>query len=197
VTVHLRIDSRLSEAYFARLKRKAPIAIARALNRANASGKTVLTRIIAQDMGIRQKDVRDKILLIPARPAREALVASMRASIKPIPTIAFGARGPDPSRGRGRGVTWRNQGQRKREPRAFITTVRAGATGQHKGVFIRKDRFSKRHGGQHKGQLPITQLMGPSIWYVFTRRAPEALPRIEERLAREVEHQLAFAMSEA
>ncbi len=161
------------------LKTRALPAIARALNRSIASGKTEMVRAIADDMRLKQSDLRDKLLITPATPQR--LVATLAASKKRIPLMLFGARGPVPSRGKGRGVTARTA--TGRYPTAFIATMPTG----HVGVFQRKN----------KGRLPIKELFGASIGHVFEKYRPQGLARAEEQLVKNISHELRFALSQA
>src|SRR6185295_6722251 len=119
--------ARMLNAYPDRVTR----ATVRALNRGIASARTLMVREIARDTGLKSADVRN------ALPMREAtannLTATLAASLKRIPLIKFNARGPEPSRGKGRGVTYRLTGSRGRHPNAFIATMGSG----HRGVFAR------------------------------------------------------------
>lgn len=190
ITLNFRTDA--TERAIRQLKAKAPAAIARALNRSIASGKTVMVRAIAQDMGLKQADIRDKVLITPATPQR--LVAQLAASRKKIPLIDFGAKGPMPSRGQGKGVTARNPGGAGRYPHAFIATV---GTGRHTGVFERR-AGANRHSKQPRfGQLPIRELFGPSLGHVFDKYRPMGLARAEEQLVKNVAHELRFALTQA
>jgi hypothetical protein len=168
------IEAELKE-YPQRVRR----ALVRALNRAIASGRTVMVREIARDTGLTSKVVRD------ALPVQEASVnrpeARLAASLKRIPLINFGARGPEPSRGRGRGVTYRLRGGRNRVERAFIARMQS----QHRGVFVRVG----------KARLPIRELFGPSLGHVFAKFRPAALARIREAFDKNFAHELGFQKS--
>lgn len=191
VNLRMTLNTRETETAVQRLKAKAPIAIARALNRSAASGKTIMVRVLADDLGVKQKDIRDKVIVVRATP--EQHVASLRASAKRIPVYDMGARGPFPSRARGRGVTWRNQGQRKRDRSAFIARV---GTGGHMGVFKRL-KPTRSRAGLRRGSpgLPIDELFGPSIAHAFTNRVGEAQARMREVLTKNLQHELQFALS--
>jgi hypothetical protein len=183
-----------------RLTAKAPAAIARAVNRSAASGKTVMVRIVAKDMGLKQAYIRERIAIVPAQPGVRP-VALITARKKPIPLIAFGARGPVPSRGQGRGVTARNPGGAGRYPHAFIAKVRypaKGGEGLHVGVFERKQGAKRRGPKPHRSQLPIRQLYGPSVAHVAVKQAaPAALARALEQLEKNLRHELRFALSKS
>lgn len=159
-----------------RLRERSPRAISRALNRSIASGRTFMAREIAKDMGLKVSTVRDRIRLVEARPGQES--ARLEASLKRIPLIDFGARGPEPSRGRGKGVTARTRA--KRYPNAFIATMHSG----HRGVFRRV--VTKR--------LPIVELFERSIGYVFNKFKPAGMRRAVEQLQKNLQHEFRFAL---
>ena len=155
---------------------RAPAIMSRALNRAGTAGRTAMTRTIVKDTGLQSKYVSREIVLEKAnrtRPVVRITVAGRR-----IPLIAFRARGPEPSRGRGRGVSYHLPGGRGRVPDAFITTVGAG----HRGVF--KRRREKR--------LPIVELKGPSIPHVFEKQMPVFQAAAQESLVKNVASEIAW-----
>lgn len=159
---------------------KADRALVRALNRSLGSARTVLVRGIAQETKLRQSDVRAALkerLATFSRPE-----ASIGASLKRIPLIKFNARGPEPSRGRGRGVSYRLGSGRNRHPRAFIATMGSG----HRGVFVRSG----------KTRLPIRELFGPSLGAVFKTFEADARARASETFAKNFAHELQFASTE-
>lgn len=156
-------------------------ALVRALNRSIKSGRTVMVREMASNAGVKQKDIRDAIAL------REATISTPEARIsttmKRIPLIKFGAKGPYPSRGKGRGVTYRLASGRGRIETAFIARMPGG----HEGVFKRKG----------KARLGITELYGPSFGQVFSKFRKMALDRAYEVFQKEFDHELKFATSGA
>jgi hypothetical protein len=161
------------------LKERALPAIARALNRSAASAKTAMVRVIAEDLGLKVGDVRDHVIVRDAKP--EQLRATFYASAKRIPLIDFRAKGPEPSRGKGRGVTAKLAGGQGRYPRAFISTMKSG----HRGVFQRTG----------KARLPVTELHGPSIRHTFVKHVQVGIARGEEQLVKNLRSELRFAMS--
>lgn len=175
MTVTLRFNATDSQRAIARLREKAPYAIARALNRAAGSARTQLARDVSRDMRIRVGDVRDKVNIVEA--TRDRPTATIYASAKRLPLIAFGARGPYPSRGKGKGVTAKLPGGRY--PRAFIAIMRSG----HRGVFERRS----------KGRLPIKELFGPSIAKVAETYVPAAADRGREQLLKNLQSEFRFA----
>lgn len=181
MNVTVNLDTRSTERAFQQLKDRAPIAIARALNRAGASAKTVMVREVAKDLGTKAGDIRDRIGIMEALAHR--LQVTLTASSKRIPLIDFRARGPEPSRGKGRGVSARLPGGVGRYPHAFIATLKSG----HRGVFQRTS----------KSRLPITQLHGPSVARSFTKHVQVGITRGVEQLIKNVRSELRFALSRA
>lgn len=174
-----------------RLKQRFPAAIARAINRSADSAKTAMVRVIATDMGMKVSDVRRYVSVSEATSGHQ--VATIRASAKPIPLIQFGAKGREPSRGKGRGVTARLKGGAGRYPKAFIATMASG----HRGVFQRVPG-ARRHGGPpHRSQLPIYELKGPSVWHVFNNNLAIGLARAQEQLIKNLRSELKYALSKA
>lgn len=174
--VTLTLDTTAASAAIRRLREVAPLAITRALNRSAASGKTVMVRAMAQDVGMKVGDVRETVTVREARPDR--LEAAIVASGKRIPLVKFSAKGPEPSRGRGRGVSYRIGKVRRTNPHAFIATMKSG----HRGVFMRTGR----------ARLPITELHGPSLPLVFKKQIPMALSRIREQLTKNLQHEFRY-----
>jgi hypothetical protein len=176
-----------SPAMVAKLRQKAPLAQMRALNRAIASSNTAMVRVIAGDLGVKQGVVRDRIKVEQATTAR--LRARLYANAKRIPLIDFGAKGPEPSRGRGTGVTVKSGSGRRTIPGAFITTVGAG----HRGVFTRAAKGSTDPRGRKR--LPIRELFGPSIWQVFRKFESVGLDRGREQLIKNLQSEFRFALA--
>lgn len=170
-----------AEKNIARALQRAPNGVRRALNRAAVSARTYLVKEIAKDTGLKSGDIRKEIKI------REATTANLTADVSiqgtRIPLIKFNARGPEPSRGRGRGVSYRLQGRSNRLPHAFITSV---GSGRHRGVFMRVT--TKR--------LPIKERYGPSLPHVFGKLIPAAAQIGEAALVKNVQHELAFALGQ-
>lgn len=153
-------------------------ATVRALNRAINSARTVAVRGIAGDTGLAARDVRDALRMREATWSHPDAV--LAASLKRIPLIKFHARGPEPSRGRGPGVTYRLRGSRGRHPHAFLATMPTG----HRGVFVRKPGARR---------LPIQQLYGPSLGAVFDKFRAAAKARAQEVFTTNFDHEMKFA----
>jgi hypothetical protein len=182
--------STTSPAMVAKLRQKAPVAQMRALNRAIASANTAMVRVIAGDVGVKQGVVRERIRVEQATPAR--LRARLYANAKRIPLIDFGAKGPEPSRGRGRGVTVKGSSGRRTIANAFIATMRSG----HRGVYQRVAGSSGRRGpAPNRSQLPIRELFGPSIWQVFTKFQSIGLDRGREQLIKNLQSEFRFVLA--
>lgn len=172
----LEVDSAQTEITLKAYPDRVGRALVRAINRAVASARTVLVREIARDTGLKASAVRK------ALPLREATLnraeGRLAASLKRIPLIDFGARGPEPSRGKGRGVSYRLAGGRNRLEHAFIAMMKTG----HRGVFMRKA----------KARLGIRELKGPSLGHVFAKYRPLALARAKEIFETNFKHELEY-----
>jgi hypothetical protein len=174
-----------------RLKARAPLAQMRALNRAIGSANVAMVRVIAPDLGVKQGVVKDRIRTELATPER--LRARLYANAKRIPLIELGAKGPEPSRGRGAGVTVKGAGGRKAIPGAFIATMRSG----HRGVFQRAGGSSSRRGpAPNRSALPIRELFGPSIWQVFRKFEYVGMARGREQLIKNLQSEFKFALAD-
>lgn len=173
---------------FRRLRERFPAAGARALNRAIVSARTVMVQEIAADTRLKSGAIKDQMRVKEATPSD--LSARLSVTGKQIPLIEFGARGPEPSRGRGRGVTARLGGGRNSYPNAFIATV---GSGRHRGVFIRKATLARMSAGAWSKNLPITELRGPSLPKVFRKVLPIGLERGQESLTKNLASEMAFA----
>ncbi len=152
------------------------VAGVRAINRTAASEKVAISRAVATDMRLKVGVVKDAISV------RKATVnvptAHVIAKGKRIPAIDFGARGPEPSRGKGKGVSAKLPGGRY--PHAFIARMRSG----HRGVFQRTG----------KARLPVVELKGPSIVHVFKKHLAIGEARRNEQLLKEIKHEIEFAL---
>lgn len=155
-------------------------AIPRAFNRAATSARAVMARAIAKDMGLKQAAIKEAIKIVEATPEKHE--ARLEASGKRIPLIDFGAKGPEPSRGRGKGVRARTP-QSRTYPRAFIATMRSG----HRGVFQRKG----------KTRLPIVELHGPSLPFVFDKYRNEGIAKFEESVMKNLQSEFRFLLRQA
>jgi hypothetical protein len=160
-------------------------AMVRALNRGINSARTVMVARISKDTGLKSKDVRDAL---PVKLATfDRPVARLATSLKRIPLIKFNARGPEPSRGRGRGVTYRLGGGRGRLEHAFIARMSTG----HRGVFYRRGQNEAR-----VPRLPIGEAHGPSLGRVFAKYRNEAIGIAYEFFDRNFARELKYYASQ-
>ena len=134
-----------------------PQATARALNRTAAEARTQVVRKLASQTGLKQKSIREKLIVVRAR--RSSLVAELQVSGRPLNLLRFGARQTK------RGVSAKAWGKRRVYPGTFL-----GNRGRT--VF-------KRVGGK---RLPIKPVWGPSIPREFIRNQ---LDRTIGRVVRE------------
>lgn len=149
----------------------------RALNRAIGSGRTLLVRETARDMGLTQTVVRTAIRLQDATIARPE--ASLRTSLKRIPLSRFHARQTKS------GVRYRLPGGRGHHPQAFLARVGRGG---HQAVLVRRPKGQLGpKGGRTK------ELFGPSIGGVVRKYRDQAVARIQEQFAKNFKHELDFA----
>lgn len=180
VRISLRDDG-LADA-IRRLGRRSQTAIPRAINRTLMSSRTAVTREVAKDMGLLARDVRERIIVDRAH--KHKFNASLRASGKRLPLILFGARGPYPSRGRGRGVSVRTPARRL--PHAFLARMRGGPWAGQMGVLQREG----------KGRTPVFQKFGPSIYHAFQKFSGVAEARAQEVLQKNMQHEFRWALSQ-
>lgn len=172
------------------LGNSAPIVLARALNRAIVSGQTAMTKAISADTGLASRYVKREIKVDRAQRGHPS--AAIEIAGRRIPLIAFQARGPEPSRGRGRGVSYRLPTGRGRIPDAFIATVGVGG---HRGVFRRKPGARRRGPEPMRSQLPIFELRGPSLPHVFEKQFPAFRAAAEESLLKNLASEISFERS--
>lgn len=172
------------------LLERAPARLARALNRSIGSAKTVAVREIAADTKLKQAVIREQLKIENATPER--LVATLSVSGKRIPVYDFNARGPFPSRGRGKGV--RANTPARTYPRAFIAQMSTG----HKGVFERiPGKYMRARGPRGGRREAIRELFGPSLPHVFAKLSDQALARGQEQLTKNVASEWNFLVRQA
>ncbi len=173
-------------------------ATVRAINRAIASGRSLMVKEMSADTGLKQKDVREAIVLKQASASNP--VGSIAASMKRIPLIKFNAKGPRPSRGRGRGVTYRLPGGKGRLEHAFFAVMSSG----HEGIFERtpgkymkgtRDNFVVATTRGRKGRQAIHEKYGPSLGQVFKKFRPAGLAQAQAVFEKNFDHELEFASS--
>lgn len=157
--------------------------VARALNRASLAGRTAAFRATANDAGIPIKAITKHLKITEA--TKENLTATASVTGERIPLINFHARGPEPSKGRGRGVSYKLTGGRGKAPHAFIATMKS----KHKGVFIRKGGSGRSPKGWSKN-LKIIEAQGPSVQNVLEKHMPEFDKRASEAVEKNLRSQI-------
>lgn len=182
---------------------QAPAIVSRSLNRAAGSGQAAMAKAITDDTGLAFKYSKRSIKLDKATRSRP--VAALEINANRIPLIAFGARGPEPSKGKGRGVSYGLKGSRNRNPNAFIAKVASAAQREqgvsHKGVMMRTakmwhPRASSRQSAKGWSlNLPIIELRGPSAAHVFEAHMDVFKAAAQESLVKNLAHEIAFAKS--
>ena len=179
VDFEVRLDSKAVEQYLSRLGSNMPTVASRAINRTIASAQTLMKREISSDIGIKVGVVAKQLKVSKA--SRTKLSASLKASGKRIPLIELGAKGPEPSRGKGRGITYRRGGRTVRISKGFIARMPSG----HRGVFKRFPGVAVRTRDPRKEG--IRELFGPSISLVFSKKLPKVQREVEQRFELELD----------
>lgn len=174
--VRFRLNTTDVFAGIENMKAQFPRAVSRAISRTAVAARTTMAKAIAQDTGIPSGTVKAQMQIILANDAAELVITGKR-----LPLIMFKARGPEPSHGRGRGVSYQLPGSRSSVADAFIATMPTG----HRGVF-------KRRGN---ARLPIVELFGPSLPHVFAKHLPLGQARAKEALLSNLQSELRFALS--
>ncbi len=186
--IQLRFNTKQAERALAKFGAKGHIAAARALNRAGTTTKTLMSRHVAEDTGIKVGAAKAAIDVQPATEMKHAVRLVIRGA--QIPLINFRARGPEPSRGRGRGVTAKLKGGRGSYPNAFIATMPSG----HRGVFQRSTTKKMRNRGN---RAAIYELHGPSLVKVFRKYRPAGLVAGMEALEKNLRHEMDWLVRQA
>lgn len=189
--ITLTFDDSKVTANIGRLRTEAPVAVARALNKSIASGRTIMAREMSKDVSLKVGAVRDQMKIREASQTR--LEATLSASGKRIPLVDFGATGPEPSRGQGRGVSYKLGGQRRRLSSAFLATMGSG----HRGVFRRIAASTHKSPGAWSRNLPIRELFGPSLPKVFLKFRPIGIARSMEQLRKNLVSEFRFVLSKS
>lgn len=175
----------------ASLQRNTHVAIVRSLKRAATSAQAVAARAIAEDMAIKQGDVKKAMEIKQGRVESEHTIA-LEVTGARIPLIAW-VRNPQPGVRRRGGVSSRLPGGTGRFPHAFIARMASG----HIGVFERtgEQRRTVRRG--RKRDESIKEKFGPSIVGVFSKHKADIAAAGQESLAKNLAHELAWASAQA
>lgn len=168
-------------------------ALVRALNRSINSARTAVVQQMARDTGLKSKDINAALELRQAWVNGEfnSIEASLKATLVRLKLSKFNPSGPRPSRGKGRGVSYRLGSARRTVPNAFLATMRSG----HEGVFKRVGDSARKSAGARGFNLPIVELKGPSLGHVFKKFRQLGIDRAKEVFEKNFEHELKFEAS--
>lgn len=160
----------------------------RAVNRTAKNAKTAMVRVVATDVGLQQKFVRERIDATSAKTSGPPS-AYLYASTKRVPLINFKAK-----QSKRNGVTARLPTGTGRYPNAFIATMKSG----HEGVFARNTTTRSRKGLRRGSPaLGIHELFGPSIAQSFQKNGQVAEQRSIEMLSTNMANEIKFLLSQA
>jgi len=152
---------------FLELGADAPKAMMRAVNRTLATVKTHTVRALAQEVGLRNRDVELSIAI--TRATARILIGVLRVTGRRLPIGAFAPRQTRI------GVSYRLPKGRGLIPSGFIATMKSG----HRGVFRRAEAAGplrvRRSGARRPPaagilmvpRLPIIEQFGPSLPHAF------------------------------
>lgn len=158
-----------------------PRSVARALDRTSVTARAEAARLISKDTGIGVGIAKAAIKI-----SKTATSITLSLPYKRIPLIEFKATGPEPSRGKGAGVSYKLPSGRGRLPHAFISTMSSG----HRGVFERvPGKFMK----SKPNRQAIGEKFGPSLGRVFEKVMPAVQPKAEEALVKNLSHEIDYA----
>lgn len=166
-------------------------ALVRAMNRGLASGRSVGVKVISAEVGVQQKDVRKAMSFQEA--TFQTVTARLGLSLKRIALSKFNARGPEPSKGKGRGVTWRIGNSTKRGPDMFLATLKSG----HRGVFSRIAPGERKSRGAWSKNLPIVQHHGPSLGYILDKNREPVQKAMIDSFHKNFDHEMEFQRGKA
>ena len=153
IAIEVKAEIKEATRSLDRLQRRVvPKATYQALNRTAATVRTRVRRRLAEYMNIAQKEIKDALILKKA--SRNHLVATVIATGKSIPLTKFKG-----TRQLKAGVVSRIHGKRVLRKGTFLATV--GKKKDHRGAFRRKG--GRRGPPPHRSELPIIQLVGPSV----------------------------------
>jgi len=155
-----------------------PGAVRRALDRTAVTAKAEAGRLIAADTGLAVGVAKGAVKV-----TKSVSSVSLSLPYKRIPLIKFKAKGPEPSRGKGSGVSYRLPTGRGRLPHAFISTMGSG----HRGVFERvPGKFMKNK----PNRQAIAEKFGPSLGRVFEKVMPKVEEKAQDALVKNISHEI-------
>jgi hypothetical protein len=176
------------------MKDAAPKVLSRALNKTLTGVKTDASTEIRAIITAPKASVDKTFRVVNATPTN--LSALFESKGRPLPLIDFGARQTT----KGVSVQVKRASARSVIAGAFIGTLKSG----HKGVFWRQWHGDKRpkkplaYGTlPKKFRLPIEQRFGPRIPDILSNQPVMAtvLKKAEERLHKNIEHELSYELS--
>ena len=185
IAIEVKAEIKQATRSLDRLQRRVvPKATYQALNRTAATVRTRVRRRLAVFMNIVQKEIKDALILKKA--SRNHLVATVIATGRSLPLTKFKG-----TRQLKAGVVSRIHGRRVLRKGTFLATVESG----HRGAFRRKG--GRRGPPPHRSELPITQLVGPSVPQTVARKEidEEMKKTARERFAIEFRRALNFGLS--
>jgi hypothetical protein len=188
VSITLHVDTSSVEAGLKVLGAEGPKAVGRALDRTVTNVNTVMVRKVAGEMGLAQKHVRDRVRVLKTGGGK---IARIYASNQQTPLTLFDPRGPEPSRGRGRGIVARTK--TRHYPRAFFATMGSG----HRGVFeyIGTPGRNRRSPGAWRDNLRIREVREASVASVWIHHGAEGQKRGNEMLPKNLAHEVQFLLN--
>jgi hypothetical protein len=166
-----------------------PFAAQRALSRTATTTRAFMARQVAADLALPVTYIKERIKV-----AEGIGVVELSASFKRIPLFVFNARGPNPSRNKPGGVTYKLPTGKGRLEHGFIATMPNG----YVGVFV-LSRYTKnglrygRPGPRGGRRETIEEKAGPSLGHAFMKHVDEGEKTASAALAKNVMHELAFA----
>jgi hypothetical protein len=178
-TIHAILSTAQWTRAIQTMGQKAPIAMNRALNRTATSVRAAVAPVIARDIGLKVGWVKDELKIHKSSVQRLRASVSVRGARVPLIQLM----GPEPSRGKGTGVRYRTSTGRGHIRDAFIGTMRSG----HRGVYKRTS----------KARLPIQELFGVSLPFVFHKHLEFGMKQSEELLAKNIEREFRFVMGQS
>jgi hypothetical protein len=168
------VDKAVISLLLANIKNGYPKAMSRAINAGLSTARIEARRKV-------QEEVTAKTTYVNAafeeqKATYSKLSGSLVSTGQPLPLIAY----KTSQINAGVNVQVNTSGSKSLIKKAFISTVKAGNTGEHKGVFIRQSRIKGKgkwpvgkkmvlRVRDDKYRLPIKQLFGPSIPAIFER----------------------------
>jgi hypothetical protein len=128
-------------------KRKAPIALSRALNRAASKVKTAASKETRKEYVLKAKDINATIKIAKASQKRLGAVVLSKGAKLPLDKYRFTPKQPRP----------------KKPPKSLKVAVRKNGLKELIGAFVADIQGNKIFKRTSKSRLPIRRLFGPAI----------------------------------